>query len=435
MKLHVFESAKGDCLLLEGHTRGLVLCDGGMRSSMKATVRHELAKLREQGRALDYVCVSHIDSDHIAGVLQLLEDEVAWRVFEYQQRVGHPGAAEPDVPRPPVIRGLLHNAFRDQIGAATRDVQELIAVAVPSLLATADAPLVDAALELQDLGVSIPEAIAVSRLSASDALDIPVNKLPGSSGPRSLLSVPEVDQPFRVGSLRFTLLGPSQDELTQLRTGWGNWLRANQERVRQLRAELRRRVDGFSNGVESEPFDLRDWNGIPDYKGVTTPNIASLLFMVEERGRRVLLTGDSQQDMILAGLRRTGFLADRGLHVDVLKVQHHGSENNLDAEFARQVSARHYVFCGNGQHGNPDPRVIDRIIGSRLGTPAERALAPEADGEPFHFWFSTTAAAQPPGEGRHALDALEAHVRQLAADAAGQLHLHYNEGASIVLEV
>ena len=55
---------------------------------------------------------------------------------------------------------------------------------------------------------------------------------------------------------------------------------------------------------------MRDWEGIPDYKGVTVPNIASLMFMVEEDGKRLLLTGDGQQDFILAGLKRTGFLDD-----------------------------------------------------------------------------------------------------------------------------
>jgi hypothetical protein len=436
MILHIFQSDKGDCLLLEGGTSGLMLCDGGMRSSMAGVVRHELTKLRDQDRALDYVYVSHIDSDHISGVLQLLEDEVAWRVFEFQQSVNHPGAREPRVPRPPVIKGLLQNAFKDLIGANSKDVEDLIAVAVPSLLATADPGLVDVALDLEDLAVSIPEAIKVSRLAAEDALDIPVNRLPGSAGPARLLFMRDEPVSFRVGSMRFTLVGPGHDELSRLKQGWVTWLRANQATVRELRRELRRRVDGFSNGVEPEPFDLRGWNGIPDVEGVTAPNVASLMFMVEEGGRRLLLTGDGQPDIILDGLRRTGFLAEAGLHLDVLKVQHHGSENNLDAEFARHVSARHYVFCGNGLHGNPDARVIDHVVRSRLGPPDERTLAPAADGEAFHLWFSTTADAQEAGsERQRVLRDLEAHCARLRDDSGGRLQLHYNEGASIPLAI
>ncbi len=68
------------------------------------------------------------------------------------------------------------------------DVADLLAVAVPSLLATANFDLVNAALALQDIAVSIPEAIEVSRLSASDALDIPVNRVPGLSDDRESCS-------------------------------------------------------------------------------------------------------------------------------------------------------------------------------------------------------------------------------------------------------
>jgi hypothetical protein len=292
------------------------------------------------------------------------------------------------------------------------------------------------ALDLQEIAVSIPEAIRVSRLSAGDALDIPVNRLPGAGGPAKLLFFRDEVQSFDVGTMRFTIVGPGRRELTDLKTGWVNWLRASKEQVGALRAELKRRIEGFSNGVGGSPFDLRDWNGIPDYKGVTAPNIASLMVLVEEGGRRLLLTGDSQQDKILHGLNRAGVLGDEGVHLDVLKVQHHGSEHNLDANFARQVSARHYVFCGNGLHGNPSLEVIDCIFASRRGPAAVRTLAPTAAGEPFHFWFSTTAEAQEAGSARRrAFEGVEARVEELRQSAQGELVVHYNEGASIELAI
>ena len=438
MKLRIFQSAQGDCLLLEGKDKKLVLCDGGMRSSIKSHVRAELTKLRAAGRELDYVYVSHIDSDHISGVLQLLEDEVEWRVHDYQVTTAHPPAAPPKVPRPPVIKGLLHNSFKDQIGVnKTTEVADLLAAAVPSLFATADPALVDAGLELQEIAVSIPEALQVSRLSAADALDIPVNRLPGASGPAKLLFFRDAAQSFKVGSMKFTIVGPGEQELTDLKTGWVTWLQANKEEVRKIRQELKRRVEEFSNGTTGDtPFDLRDWNGIPDYKGVTAPNIASLMFMVEENGKRLLLTGDSQQDKILHGLRQTKFLEDQGLHLDVLKVQHHASENNLDVEFARQVSARHYVFCGNGLHGNPNPDVVTIIFQSRLGDAAVRTKAPAADGAPFHFWFSTSSAIGADGSQRDQdFRALEQRVETLRASSRGRLIVHYNKAASIELKI
>ncbi len=93
------------------------------------------------------------------------------------------------------------------------------------------------------------------------------------------------------------------------------------------------------------------------------------------------------------------------------------------------------MFCGNGLNGNPDPRVIDFVFNSRRGPAADRALAAPA-GEPFHFWFSTTAAAQPEDSARRvAFAELEEHVEALRQSSQGQLIVHFNDAASVTLEI
>ncbi len=237
--------------------------------------------------------------------------------------------------------------------------------------------------------------------------------------------------------MRFTIVGPGEQELTDLKTGWVNWLRDNKTRVRDLRRELKRRIDEFSNGTPGSPFDLGGWNGIPDFKHVTAPNVASLMFMVEEDGKRLLLTGDSQQEKILTGLQQTGFLGNQGLHVDVLKVQHHGSEHNMDPHFARQVSADHYVFCGNGLNGNPNPEVIDFVFNSRRGAP--RRAGAGADRQRSAVSLLVQHDVGGAGSGRadadDAFKALEDHVEQLRQSSQGQLVLHFNQAASIELKI
>jgi hypothetical protein len=91
----------------------------------------------------------------------LLEDEVAWRVFEFQRRVTPRTGTR--VPRPPVIKGLLQ-CLPGPDCANSKDVEDLAGGALA--VRHRDPGLVDAALELQDLAVSIPEAIAVSRPTA-----------------------------------------------------------------------------------------------------------------------------------------------------------------------------------------------------------------------------------------------------------------------------
>ncbi len=305
---HIFESDMGDCLLLEAASGELMLCDGGMTGSLRDHVRAELAKLRTTNRELALVYVSHIDNDHISGVLQLLEDEVEWRVFDHHQGGTNPNPdpiRPPKVPRPPVIKGILHNAFRDTKTKNNKAIENLLIAAAPALYATAVPELVGAADEMQAIAAGIPEALEVLGLVGTAALDIPVNKPPGVAAGAKLLFAGQPGDAFALGSMQFTLVGPTRNELTRLRQGWNTWVSdpVNLERIKKIRAELRKRIEDFSNGaLAGSPYDLRGWNGIPDIKGVTAPNIASLMFMVEENGKRLLLTGDAQQDFILDGL-------------------------------------------------------------------------------------------------------------------------------------
>jgi glyoxylase-like metal-dependent hydrolase (beta-lactamase superfamily II) len=438
MRLTIFESDMGDCLLLEAATGELMLCDGGMTGSFKDQVRAELGKLRTAAppREIALVYVSHIDNDHVNGVLQLLEDEAEWRVFDHHQATADP-IRPPRAPRPPVIKGILHNSFLDVRSQNDKAIQSLLIASAPALYATALPAYIRAADEMQGIAAGIPEALKVLGLARTDALDIPVNKPPGVAAGARLLFAGQPGDTFALGSMQFTLIGPTKGELTRLRRGWNTWLKANPQKVKDIRAELKKRIDAFSNGTLSgSPYDLGDWNGIPDIKGVTAPNIASLMFMVVENGKTLLLTGDAQQDFILDGLTRTGFLATGSVHLDVLKVQHHGSQHNLDEDFARKVSADNYVFCGNGSHGNPEKEVLDIVFQSRVGGPAVRTLAPQAQNRDFHFWFSTTSQAAPPGLERRAVFAQrEAHLNSLQAASGGRLHLHFNTGAFTTLPI
>ncbi|MEX0711081.1 MAG: hypothetical protein WD278_01950 [Pirellulales bacterium] len=114
---------------------------------------------------------------------------------------------------------------------------------------------------------------------------------------------------------------------------------------------------------------------------------------VEEGKKTLLLTGDGHAGDILKGLEFHGKTDGQGrMHVDALKMQHHGSEHNIDEEFVKRVTADHYIFCGNGKHENPDLRVIALILDSRLAGVPFAATHPKAAGA-FRFWFNSSDSA------------------------------------------
>jgi beta-lactamase superfamily II metal-dependent hydrolase len=85
----------------------------------------------------------------------------------------------------------------------------------------------------------------------------------------------------------------------------------------------------------------------------------------------MLFTGDARGDFILEGLGDAGLLENEVYcDVDILKIPHHGSDNNVTEEFFERVRARHYVFSGNGEHGNPERETMKMLIEARKRTQA-----------------------------------------------------------------
>ncbi|MGE0598690.1 MAG: MBL fold metallo-hydrolase [Dehalococcoidia bacterium] len=425
MKLKVFRSEKGDCLLLTSRTNRRMLIDGGMSTSYSKHVAPELGALQAAGKKLDLVYVSHIDQDHISGVLQLLDDEAAWRVHEFQLANGNPNHPAPENPRPPQVGGIWHNAFHEQVGKNSGAIESALAASA-SLLSSADAP------ELQALGAaqaeltqSIPEAIKVSRRVGDRQLNIPLNKQVGGK----LVTVEGVDKAVSLGSTKLEVIGPFGADLTKLRTEWNAWLDSHGAAIAGI--EARAQEDEATLGTSELAWPASHFVALGNALGmrskVTTPNLASIMLLATEGKKRVLLTGDGHCDDIIKGLEKRGALdADGKLHVEVLKVQHHGSENNIDQGFCDAITANQYIFCGNGQHENPDLAVVRLIV--------ERRLA-GGDTKPFRFWFNCHHSVAERSEGAAHMKKVETLVEELAASANGRLSAEYLTGSSFEVPV
>ncbi|HZI18043.1 MAG TPA: MBL fold metallo-hydrolase [Pyrinomonadaceae bacterium] len=448
MKLTVFQSDKGDCLLLTGDDGKRVLVDGGMRASYSEHVAPALGRLRDEGADLDVVYVSHIDQDHISGVLQLMDDEVEWRVHDFQVRGGNRTHAAPRAPRPPRVKDIWHNAFREQVEDNEGEIEGLLAASAAVLSGSALGEVRELAAQQGDLATSISEAIQLSRRVGPEQLGIKLNR-PAKG---ALMMVRAKPSPVvRVGGMRFRTIGPFEEDLNKLRDEWNAWLVKNKARVKSLQAKAAKDAGSFSTKEVADLLwprfqqaeELAEQMGVGgdglasassklgERKKVTTPNLASLMFLVEEAGKTVLLTGDGHHSDILEGLRRVRKLKPGGpLHVDVLKVQHHGSEFNIDEEFCRTITANHYVFCGNGEHENPDLRVLRAIAESRVGSdPAKLSRNPAAAGK-FKFWFNSSEAATPKASARKYMGEVRHLVDGFAARSGGRMSAFFLKNSS-----
>ena len=105
---------------------------------------------------------------------------------------------------------------------------------------------------------------------------------------------------------------------------------------------------------------------VSEYADRSVFNLSSIVVLAEAGGKSMLLCGDARGDHVLAGLETAGKLAAGGtLALDILKLPHHGSIRNVEADFFTRLPARHYLISANGRDGNPESATLEAIAASR----------------------------------------------------------------------
>jgi hypothetical protein len=340
--LDVIRARKGDCLMLHYGSKDdphLVMIDGGPRGVYGPHLRPRIEQIREargldnkEPLPVDLLMVSHVDDDHIQGILDLTKEMIAADMAHKPQLVQ--------------VLGLWHNSFEniidhtpDELTASFTDKFGAASMAgdPPSDL-TVDRDDEDEQTISSTLKVLASIGQGAQLRHDAERLEFPLNaefgeKLVLAEGKNSV----DMDN-----GLKFSVVGPLLPELKKLHAKHQEWL----------------------NNLAEKGMTAED--ALAAYVDKSVPNLSSLVLLAEVEGKSMLLTGDARGDKVLEGLELVK-LMDKGgkLHVDVMKVPHHGSANNLDNDFFERVTADHYVFSGDGEHGNPEREAFEMLLAAR----------------------------------------------------------------------
>ena len=341
--LEALEARQGDALLLHWGDPGdprLIVIDGGPPGIYRRSVKPRLQELRaaredpDEPLPIEILMVSHVDDDHIAGVLDLVAELVE---LDGEQR-----------PLPWDILTLWHNSFDDILG---NQGDELLAALSASLGPVATSGVVPAGLPIHREAALVLANVRQGRVLRNDAerLSLLINDpfVHPADPERAGLVRAEAEAPTEVpieGGLVLTVVGPTQDRLKALQEEWDAELPAilRKERAQQQEAA-------------AQAFD-----------DPSVPNLSSLVVLAEAAGKKMLLTGDARGDFVLSSLESTGLLAPGGtLELDLLKMPHHGSFHNIEDVFFERLPAAHYVISANGLHDNPDLPTLEMLSAAR----------------------------------------------------------------------
>lgn len=347
--LDVLRARKGDCLMLHFGTEEdphLMLIDGGPSKVYAPHLAPRIEQLHssrgideDDPLPVDVVMVSHVDDDHIRGILELTSNQLR---------------KNPE--RRLKVTSLWHNTFDDIL---TKKPDELLSGFGPASFTAGTAPGAvrhdiepdedvdeEEAHQTLDVLASIGQGRQLRDDREALQKQSPAQRqwrLNHKTGGKLILAT-EGQESLRLdGGLEITVVGPMQPELKALQEAHDKWLREQKE------------------GAKKSPEEM-----LAAFVDKSVPNLSSIVVLAEMGGKSMLLTGDARGDKILEGLELTGLLGPgKTRHVNLLKVPHHGSSNNMATVFFKRLPADHYVFSGDGEHGNPERETLEMLLEAR----------------------------------------------------------------------
>jgi len=303
----------GDCLWIEWGPATApfrMLIDGGPPRT-GALLRARIEALPRAQRRFELLVVSHIDADHIGGILDLLRDDTLGVQFG----------------------DVWFNGAR-ALAAAEGTKSVMQGEALSALLRAKNLPHNRA---FDGGPVMVPEAGALPCVTLA-------------------------------GGMVITLLGPDRECLVRLKSTWDRDCAeagvapdaggVDADRRRKS-GPTRRRPEKALTSAEIDnlvdsPFTQDD----------APANGSSIALLAECEGARVLFAGDAFPDTLMRSLERWFARAGSApVALDAFKLPHHGSRNNLDWSLLQRFDCARYLVSTDGdlfQH--PDRETLARVV-------------------------------------------------------------------------
>lgn len=106
---------------------------------------------------------------------------------------------------------------------------------------------------------------------------------------------------------------------------------------------------------------------VASYDDKSPTNLSSIVVLFEKKSVKLLMCGDALGNHVLEGLENTGKLAKDGtLSLDLLKIPHHGGENNCTQDFFERLPAKNYLISTDGaKFPHPHPAMLADLFAAR----------------------------------------------------------------------
>jgi hypothetical protein len=311
-RIEMLPARYGDCLWVEygsGRDFYRLMIDGGPVSTYEF-IKKRLEMIPANKRAFELMVLSHVDADHIEGMVRLFAEK----------------------PLPFAVEQVWFNGWRQMNQAH-------------GLLGPMQGEFLSALL-LQ----RVPRAWR----ARAEPWAIPAKgQLPS----------------FTLGGgMKLTLLSPNRTKLEKMVKAWQSVIKEYGIRPGDLDAAWRALAEKKKflpkKGLLGDTPNLDALVKSQFMKDQAIPNGSSIAFLAEYAGKSALFLADAHPDLIADSIQR--LCAERQtdrLPVNAVKVAHHGSKNNTSVALLKLIKSPWYLISTNGdQFKHPDQQCMARII-------------------------------------------------------------------------
>ncbi len=314
VKIKFLEAGNGDCIHLSfniGEITKNIIIDGGVEQTYysKSTntfgeLYSEINSIRKQNEFIDLLILTHIDNDHICGLLK-------W--FELDDKAHE------------LIKNVWFNSGKLIATYLNEPENEGLRVGLKIF---------------SDPQTGIKEAIEYEDYLIKKEIWDQKVIIEG--------------QEFEECGVKIQILSPNEAQLKRL-------LKEYKEKTGDSAYTAGREKDWNKNIKDFIEEEMRS-----DFKfnqDSSVKNGSSISFFLTLNDKRFLFLADSHPKGIVTQLKTLGFSKDKPLEVEVMKVSHHGSKANTNKELLEIIKTENYIISTDSSgHNHPNKRTLARIL-------------------------------------------------------------------------
>lgn len=340
--IKTFPCNEGDCIFMkledtDAHTSYHIMVDcGGLTSDIVDYIVNTFNK------RIDLLVATHIDSDHIDGITAMLFDS---RLKDLQ------------------IDKIIYNCYQNVSNGAR--------MATPTDIVEKMDMISNIVGDDSDTHISVKTSVSLGvAIAKNNHLKNVWNKEP----------ITEDTEPLNLGDkwgvIKF--LAPTQSALDDLYSTFrkeyasvtGCRIPESPYEDWECMIELLVKLDSLRNrrfyGKKISSL-LLDEGGFLDARksetndsSLTTANKASIAFVWECNGHRVLFLGDSRCPIVVKNIQR--LYGEEKQVFDAVKIAHHGSKFNTNTDFSEKVDAHTYFLTGGSETVGHDMECLSKLL-------------------------------------------------------------------------